>query len=609
MVFILLILLPIFNSDFWVTTDTAGDLLCTQYQSVVGLQADGLSVAASLEFSAADADYSQTDLKKLLAYVTKNTADKFSSLSLGNLLKVVFPGSKAPYYLDPEFGGTRKEEMIISSCELAPGKTAYIYQQNRQTSKLESGLGVVRTIYISLILIGGSYLFSFSAHVLVIGPIERMIEKVVGVIEKPQAIKEEEFIAQEERDFRKNMESLEEKEEKDQREEDALPNKDRLETQYLEKAINKIGVLLGVGLGDAGSELINNFLNKETNILNIANHLEAAYCFCDIRNFTDATEILQEEVMVFVNTIADIVHSIADSTLGAANKNVGDAFLIVWKVSPEDELAISTKNTDMADVWQNLTDLAFYSVVLMQAEIGRANSLKRFVDNEKMRNRIGKGFKIRLGFGLHFGWAIEGALGSHFKVDATYLSPHINMAMRLEGETKKYGVPVLLSGEFFERMSPVCQELCRKIDSMELSDGEHLELYTPLASDRLLRYADSKPIDSHVLRTKDRANFKKLIKNDLVNGRKVAKRVFENDKDVSLMFSTVSPQLGKSFKIAFDLFTAGHWDTAKPIFESLTKSEQGDGPSKFLLEFMKETGYQKPFNWRGFRLDQDSGGH
>jgi class 3 adenylate cyclase len=33
-----------------------------------------------------------------------------------------------------------------------------------------------------------------------------------------------------------------------------------------------------------------------------------------------------------------------------------------------------------------------------------------------------------MGFGLHAGWAIEGAVGSLQKVDATYLSPHVNMA-------------------------------------------------------------------------------------------------------------------------------------------------------------------------------------
>ena len=44
--------------------------------------------------------------------------------------------------------------------------------------------------------------------------------------------------------------------------------------------------------------------------------------FCDIRNFTDATEVLQEGVMVFVNEIGEIVHGIVDKFSGAANKNI-----------------------------------------------------------------------------------------------------------------------------------------------------------------------------------------------------------------------------------------------------------------------------------------------
>lgn len=55
----------------------------------------------------------------------------------------------------------------------------------------------------------------------------------------------------------------------------------------------------------------------------------AIFGFCDIRNFTDATEVLQEEIMVFVNTIGRIVHDTVDSFNGAANKNIGDAFLLV----------------------------------------------------------------------------------------------------------------------------------------------------------------------------------------------------------------------------------------------------------------------------------------
>jgi len=64
------------------------------------------------------------------------------------------------------------------------------------------------------------------------------------------------------------------------------------------------------------------------------------------------------------------------------------------------------------------------------------------------------GYKVKMGFGLHLGWGIEGAigifeslysLGSEFKIDASYLSPNVNMASRLEAATKQYGVPLLIS--------------------------------------------------------------------------------------------------------------------------------------------------------------------
>lgn len=55
-----------------------------------------------------------------------------------------------------------------------------------------------------------------------------------------------------------------------------------------------------------------------------------------------------------------------------------------------------------------------------------------------------------MGFGLHVGWAIEGAIGSEYKIDASYLSPNVNMASRLEAATKQYGVPILISGALYK---------------------------------------------------------------------------------------------------------------------------------------------------------------
>jgi hypothetical protein len=110
-----------------------------------------------------------------------------------------------------------------------------------------------------------------------------------------------------------------------------------METATLEKLIMKIGALLAVGFGEAGSEIIAaNMQGGEVDPMLPGKKMMAIFGFCDIRNFTDATEVLQQGVMVFVNEIAEIVHGTVDHYSGAANKNIGDAFLLVWKFRPED---------------------------------------------------------------------------------------------------------------------------------------------------------------------------------------------------------------------------------------------------------------------------------
>lgn len=54
--------------------------------------------------------------------------------------------------------------------------------------------------------------------------------------------------------------------------------------------------------------------------------------------------------MLFVNQIAEVVHSEVDLHMGSSNKNLGEAFLMVWKFpradidSFDDELSIRPDN-------------------------------------------------------------------------------------------------------------------------------------------------------------------------------------------------------------------------------------------------------------------------
>jgi len=68
---------------------------------------------------------------------------------------------------------------------------------------------------------------------------------------------------------------------------------------------------------------------------------------------------------------------------------------------------------------------------------------------------------VKLGYGLHMGWSIEGLIGSSQKVDASYLSPHVKISEHLEGGTKAYGVQWLLTDVIFDLLSNSFKAICR----------------------------------------------------------------------------------------------------------------------------------------------------
>jgi len=87
-----------------------------------------------------------------------------------------------------------------------------------------------------------------------------------------------------------------------------------------------------------------------------------------------------------------------------------------------------------------LADHALIGYLKIIAEINRNRNILKYRQEPRLTDNGHHEFKVRMGFGLHAGWAIEGAVGSIQKVDATYLSPHVNMAARLETSSRQYGV-------------------------------------------------------------------------------------------------------------------------------------------------------------------------
>lgn len=102
---------------------------------------------------------------------------------------------------------------------------------------------------------------------------------------------------------------------------------------------------------------------------------------------------------------------------GNPNKNVGDAFLLVWKFKEEDSMVVQNANVSTLELRigqkvKQLADLAVYSFVKIVAEITKSHTLQKYRNNPKLKERIKDYNGVKMGFGLHVGWSIEGPIGS-----------------------------------------------------------------------------------------------------------------------------------------------------------------------------------------------------
>lgn len=178
--------------------------------------------------------------------------------------------------------------------------------------------------------------------------------------------------------------------------------------------------------------------------------------------------------MTFVNNIGGMVHNIIDRFQGTANKNIGDAFLLVWKI-PNDKVSINgidnSLNIKDKKFLQNISDFAFLSFVKIQIKIFREPILLEYRNVDALTSRM-PGYKVKMGYGLHLGWGIEGAIGSLFKIDASYLSQNVNLSNKLEELTKTYGMPILISSDIQQYFSEEMKEFTRSIDSVVVSTGK-----------------------------------------------------------------------------------------------------------------------------------------
>lgn len=119
--------------------------------------------------------------------------------------------------------------------------------------------------------------------------------------------------------------------------------------------------------------------------------------------------------------------------------------------------------------------MAFIKIL---ANINMSTKLLEYKRDPSINKRL-PNYTIKMGFGLHQGWGIEGAIGSEYKIDASYLSPNVNMASRLEAATRQFGVNLFISGELYDMLTTRCQKNLRHVDTVKVKGSDNaMRLYT-----------------------------------------------------------------------------------------------------------------------------------
>ena len=319
--------------------------------------------------------------------------------------------------------------------------------------------------------------------------------------------------------------------------------------------------------------------------------------------------------MIFVNEIAEIVHNVVDQYGGSSNKNIGDSFLFVWKYPPES--CLDSHGTNAYTVEKTLrtsaiTELALLSFVNVQAGIAKSTRLEKYRYNSNLINKVGNKdtqFKIQIGFGMHLGWAVESALGSEFKIDATYLSPHVSVACKLEGLTKMYGLSILMSEDVVEMLRSPIQGFLRMIDKIKINGiNKPISIFTIDINPSVLAIEQSPEkeltgIERKKYRLQERQNREKL-RRDYISNKTSERELLSQQKDLIQMRLIFTEGFYQEWDEGMNYYLSGDFKEAKKYFEKTQEMllpGYEDLASKELLKFIEENGLEAPEGWESGR--------
>jgi len=150
--------------------------------------------------------------------------------------------------------------------------------------------------------------------------------------------------------------------------------------------------------------------------------------FSDVRGFTTISEIYKDDpqgLTALMNSfLTPLTNAIIDRK-GTIDKYMGDAIMAFWNAplyDPTHELNACEAALDMLD---------------------RVERLNR--EREAAAKANGSLFiPINIGVGINTGRCVVGNMGSDLRFDYSVLGDSVNLASRLEGQCKSYGLPIII---------------------------------------------------------------------------------------------------------------------------------------------------------------------
>jgi len=275
--------------------------------------------------------------------------------------------------------------------------------------------------------------------------------------------------------------------------------------------------------------------------------------------------------------------------------------MLVWRISGLEEKMVSR----MAD----FSTIAFSKIL---GAVNRSPLLASYRGHPALQQRLGGNYRVGLSIGLHAGWAIEGAVGSEFKIDASYLSPNVSISGSVEQATSVYRVPFLVTCSVMDLCCPEISAKFRRIDRVRIKgstspidilclDLECMNLSIDHHKENFVHRTPSKRPNVWNSRLRFKARqFMEAEKVSKLDFKHATVDMFDSCEDIVKMRRRFSMDFMYTFEMGFANYFEGEWQAARNY---LLRAQQmlrvEDGPSVALLRFMDNYNFQAPSWWTG----------